>query len=115
MVAEGAAAVNSGSAASGKPATEANGLGTEAAAGETVEVVEGTVGGTQHKKDGKPRVLLTDPTTLEQLEAVRPGCCVAILRCVLQIHVRGRQNDQGWVCDPMTVHAARQAQRNCRE
>ena len=47
-----------------------------------MEAVEGSVGGKQQKKDGKPRAPLTDPTTLEQLETVRPGCCVAILRLV---------------------------------
>ena len=61
---------------------------TEVGAAEAAEAPEdaadgaqGTAGGdNQKKKEGKPRVPLADPITLEQLEAVRSGCCVAILR-----------------------------------
>jgi hypothetical protein len=98
--AAGGAAINSGSAVPGQPPTEANGPGADAiaaandasgdaAAGETVEAV----GGKQQKKDGKPRAPLLDPTTLEQLEAVQPGCCVAILRSVWQ-RLRTKQSSR---------------------
>lgn len=41
------------------------------------------------KEAAKPRVPLSDPVTITELALVKPGCCVAILRCPLNLQ-RGR-------------------------
>ena len=85
---EAATVAGGGAAPSQEPpaAAEASGADAEAAAA-PADATNGsqqalTGGDQQLKKEGRPRVPLADPITLEQLEAVRPGCCVAILRCL---------------------------------
>ena len=78
-----AAAAAGGAAPSQQPPASAEAAGADAGAADApADAASGQpAGGVQQKKEGRPRVPLADPITLEQLEAVRPGCCVAILRC----------------------------------
>ena len=56
----------------------------DAAAPAAADDQQNTAGGGQGaagQRDGKARVPLSDPSTLAQLGNIKPGCCVAILRC----------------------------------
>ncbi len=89
----GEAATAAGGAAPSQPppaSSEASGADAEAAEA-PADAAHGAQkapagGGQQQKKEGRPRVPLANPITLEQLEAVRPGCCVAILRYLRLAH-----------------------------
>jgi len=95
---QAATAAGGGAAPSQQPpaSAEAGGADAEAVAA-PAEAADGSQqapngGGQQQKKEGRPRVPLADPITLEQLEAVRPGCCIAILRCLRLAQQQMSQN-----------------------